>query len=281
MPDNSYKDGLTPFANFREVTDHIWKYHSFLLSCERCDHRFLGAKRGESHRSALEKLKKEHWDKDCRNTRLDPDHSLKTMTDDQDKRLKSWKCTNTKDGASVKPNYESLCHSLFGSGIYVPPDQKWDYYIPKYTIDELYSKLGEMNLKYVRQNQPAGDEPAPSTRVQLIFSPYNNHPPHLQTTINPLLLDECHQPCDWRLPTQKNPDQDSAYGSGGIGESARQQQQQQQQTSGGVLSYTDADNLNWHQFSAMGFSQDQLDDPRPSSIVDENWELLNSDLPPG
>ncbi|KAJ3577340.1 hypothetical protein NPX13_g3223 [Xylaria arbuscula] len=101
-----------------------------------------------------------------------------------------------------------------------------------------------------------------------------------ETTINPLLLDECHQPCDWRLPTQKNPDQDSAYGSGGIGESARQQQQQQQ-TSGGVLNYTDADNLNWHQFSAMGFSQDQLDDPRPSSIVDENWELLNSDLPPG
>lgn len=45
------------------------------------------------------------------------------MTDEQDKILKSWRCTNAKDEASVKPNYDRLCRSLFGSGINVPLDQ--------------------------------------------------------------------------------------------------------------------------------------------------------------
>lgn len=54
---------LTPFADFRELIDHIWKYHSALLSCDRCDHRFTGARRRERERSALNALKEEHMNK--------------------------------------------------------------------------------------------------------------------------------------------------------------------------------------------------------------------------
>ncbi|KAK5626168.1 hypothetical protein RRF57_001883 [Xylaria bambusicola] len=44
----------------------------------------------------------------------------------------------------------------------------------------------------------------------------------MQNTINPLLLDEYSQPKDWVMPAH-NADQDSAYGSGGTGESSTQQ----------------------------------------------------------
>ncbi|KAI0502900.1 hypothetical protein F5B22DRAFT_631512 [Xylaria bambusicola] len=285
MPDPTYKDGgmrgdalqcpwsncfpqlykhsknpctLTPFADFREVTDHIWKYHSFLLSCGHCDHRFPSAKRGESHRSDLEKIKKRHWDNGCKKTMSDPDHSLKTMTDEQDRILKSWKGTNTKDQASVKPNYESLCRSLFGDGVHVPWVNKYHYFIPEYMVNQESARLGEENLHYIRQRKAA---------KQLSLGTYGLQ--NMQNTINPLVLDEYPQPKDWVLPVH-NADQDSAYGSGGTGESSAQQ------NSGGVSSYMNPD-LDWH-FSTIRFSQDTLDQ-RPSSIVVESWELGNPDLP--
>lgn len=51
---------LTSFADFREVVDHIWKYHSFILSCKYCDHRFSNGNRGEQARKKLLDLKAEH-----------------------------------------------------------------------------------------------------------------------------------------------------------------------------------------------------------------------------
>ena len=57
----------TAFADFREVIDHIWKYHSKLLSCDSCDHRFSTAKRGENEyaRSQLLDLKAKHANVSC------------------------------------------------------------------------------------------------------------------------------------------------------------------------------------------------------------------------
>lgn len=125
-----------------------------------------------------------------------------------------------------------------------------------------------MNLQYIRQRQ---------LNFNIYTTPYSHH--NLQTTLNPLNLDDCLQPHDWGLPLQK----DSAYESGGNGE-ALGPQQNTASSSGGVLEYTtDAGHIDWHQFSTMGgFPEDPLaDDQRPSSIVVEAWELVNSDLPTG
>jgi hypothetical protein len=51
---------LTPFADFRELTDHIWKYHSFILCCVHCDTRFASANRAKKARPTLDKLKNDH-----------------------------------------------------------------------------------------------------------------------------------------------------------------------------------------------------------------------------
>ncbi|KAI1422573.1 hypothetical protein F5Y12DRAFT_611062 [Xylaria sp. FL1777] len=259
---------LTPFADFREMTDHIWKYHSCLLSCNNCDHRFLNARRTQGHLSALDKLKKNHLESVCTNLTPNPEHYIKTMTDTQDKILKRWKPKNINDEALAKPHYYSLCHSLFGDGVQLPEDHKYHYFLPEYTVNKASDQLGKINLEYIKQRQSTTDnEPTSSSSHQEPrFTTYCPQP--MQSTINPLLLDdEGAQPCDWTVH-QPGPDHDSAYGSGGTGESALQQS-----------ASTDMDympHLVWPQLSMPGFSQDALDE-RPPSITEGNWELEDYD----
>ncbi|KAI0441423.1 hypothetical protein F4803DRAFT_417206 [Xylaria telfairii] len=201
----------TPFADFREVIDHIWKYHSSLLSCDRCDHRFFSAKRGEKDRPALDRLKHEHIkehhsDKSKEQSRTARD-CIRTMTDKQDDILRNWKAKNSKDKDAVKPNYISLCRSLFGD-IEVPTNLTYTYWVPYYTTNPDYAGLGKRNEEYVMQRRSDAHQ-------QLVTDP--QHPQ------DPLSLDGQSLLGNWTVP-KVAPDQDSGYGSKPPGETSHQVQ---------------------------------------------------------
>ncbi|KAI1310748.1 hypothetical protein F5Y03DRAFT_27292 [Xylaria venustula] len=204
---------------------------------------------------------------------LDPEHYYKTMTDAQDKILKSWRAYKPNDEAFAKSNYNSLCQHIFGDGVKLPEDHRYHYFVPEYIVNEESSHLGETNLEYIRQRRfPTEPEPASSSHQQPGFA--YNYPQHMQHTIDPLLLDEGleggPQPHDWTVH-QPGPDEDSAYGSGGTGESAPQQS-----TSTYESYVQDPD----YYLSTVSFSHDTLAQ-RPTSITEDGWELQNYDGPSG
>ncbi|KAI0966147.1 hypothetical protein F4678DRAFT_302021 [Xylaria arbuscula] len=297
MPDNTSKDGerrgfglqcpwsncfpqlyehysrlpctLTPFADFREMIDHIWKYHSFLLSCRNCDYRFKYAKRADKVQKELDALKKDHLEKDCKNVTPNLEHYYKTMTDTQDKILKKWHAYKPKEEAFARSNYISLCQHLFGDGVKLPVDHRYNYFVPEYTTNKESFHLGEINLEYIRRRRfPVEPEPSSSSHQQPSFT--YDYPQHMPHTIDPLLLDEGleegPQLQDW-IVYQPGPDHDSAYGSGGTGESAPQQSTS---TYEGYLPDLDDYNL-----STVSFSHDTLAQ-RPTAITEDTWELENN-----
>ncbi|KAI0483885.1 hypothetical protein F4859DRAFT_417097 [Xylaria cf. heliscus] len=202
----------TQFGEFRELIDHIWKYHSFLLSCDKCIYRFSSAKRTENGREALNELKSQHMEK-CHSDKSkevprSPRDSIRTMTKEQDESLRKWKAKNGKDKDAVGLNYISLCRSLFGNIIEVPTNSN-PYFIPYYTTNIEYAKLGERNEAYVVQQRLLPTQLASTGGFDQQLTPY----PYQYTTKDPLSLDEPALPGNWALPKQA-PDQDSGYASG-------------------------------------------------------------------
>ncbi|TGJ85345.1 hypothetical protein E0Z10_g3386 [Xylaria hypoxylon] len=203
-----YPCALTSFGDFRQVLDHIWKYHSFLLSCEYCDHRFLDAKRTGKDWSNLDVLKKEHTIRchndntsDSTSTRKD---SVKTMTKEQDGIFRNWRYRNNQ--YAIKLAYESLCRSIFGAEIQVP-DYKYHYYVPDHTINTSSREIGELNMEYYtsRFQTPAQSEPTASSHQKPIL---NYHLPQTQESLNPLSFDT-----PMTGPVMQFNDIDSTYGS--------------------------------------------------------------------
>ncbi|KAI1741772.1 hypothetical protein F4680DRAFT_60036 [Xylaria scruposa] len=210
---------ITAFADFREMIDHIWKYHSFLLSCDKCIHRFTNSRRGEKVRQDLERKKSEHNDvfhSDTRNNiPANSRHFIKTMTEEQDKILKSWKAEKGKDKKTVESSYKSLCSSLFGNGIGVPTNIQWNYYIAEHNINTESARLGEKNIEYFMQCRVTA-QPVSTTGFHQQSSPNSYQHPK-----NRLSLDEGPPPANWEL--QKTaPDQDSGYCSKPSAEAALQ-----------------------------------------------------------
>jgi ribosomal protein L37E len=114
---------LTGFPTFRALRDHIWKYHSNLLGCDMCGHRFASAKRKNEHKDELNALKQKHYEQ-CHpdgGAGESPDSNLMitTLSEDGDEMIKLWK---EEKGISDEQNYQSLCRSLFGDSIRVPAD---------------------------------------------------------------------------------------------------------------------------------------------------------------
>ncbi|KAI1271553.1 hypothetical protein F5Y07DRAFT_341517 [Xylaria sp. FL0933] len=181
------------------------------------------------------------------------------MTEAQDKNLKNWKGKEPKNKALAESNYYSLCHCLFGEGIKLPEDYRYHYFVPEYSVNIKSYDLGQFNLDHIRRHRSITGPPSiSSSHQQPSFPTYYSQ--HLQSTIDPLLLDEVPPPHNW-IVSQPTPDQDSAYGSGGTGEAVMQQN-----TSADMAYLEDP---TWHLTTAC-FSQG---DPyaRPSSIV-EDWE---------
>lgn len=226
---------LTAFHTYRALRDHIWKYHSKLLSCDKCGHRFASAKRKNEHKDELKALKWEH-DKQCHpdgdeGRSLDSDLMIITLSEDGDQKIKSWKENRKK---SDEQNYQSLCRSLFGDAIRVPADIGVDYWVPKHKIDREYSyrALGEQNLADARWRQLAPpssfattsyqclDPVAAATATATTWAPtYHHH--HHHGGVSRLALDRGDdnntQVCDWLVPTRPS-DVDSGFYSGGGGD---------------------------------------------------------------
>ncbi|KAI0183781.1 hypothetical protein EV127DRAFT_255307 [Xylaria flabelliformis] len=262
----------TPFADFREISDHIWKYHSFLLSCDKCDYRFKSSRRGENVRQDLERQKSKHNDEfhsgKSNNIPKNSRDFIRTMTEEQDKILKSWKADKGKDKGMVESNYRSLCSSLFGNGIGVPTNIQYNYYIAEYKTNPESARQGERNEEYFTRcrvaAQPGSTAGFPQ---QLSPSPYQ------------LSLDEPSRPDDWIVP-KTAPDQDSGYGSKPSTETAPS-------ANNGVCN-----NPNWsynpgwypsndNAVAFTNFFDEALNYHYPSDIEmgDQNWELGNSDGP--
>ncbi|KAI1189682.1 hypothetical protein F5B17DRAFT_172844 [Nemania serpens] len=204
---------LTPFADFRELIDHIWKYHSALLSCDRCDHRFTGARRREKERSALNALKEEHINKchpeNDEGAPTSVGHEIKTMTPEQDEILREWKGRNVKDPREVVSNYEWLCRSLLGDGVEVP-SHRYHYLIHEHIVNPNSHELGLRNLEYAKQSNAATQ--LARFHQQLYPAPGRSQFPNPQHHINPLYLDDTLQPDNWKL-VDHEPSQDSGYAS--------------------------------------------------------------------
>ncbi|KAI0450761.1 hypothetical protein F5B21DRAFT_413286 [Xylaria acuta] len=273
----------TPFADFREVIDHIWKYHSSLLSCDKCGHRFKGARRGEKGRVDLDRLKNEH-DNRCHSVKaqskdvpINPRDSIKTMTEEQDKILKNWRAKKGNDGNTVESNYRSLCSSLFGNDVEVPTNLRYNYLIAEHTINPESARLGERNEAYVTQYRVAAHSGLTAgSHQQLSPNPY-------QYTKDPLQLDEGPRPSGWAIP-KPAPDQDSGYASGPSGETALQA------NNGAYINSTWDYDSSWRQSNenveyAYGgtthYFVDALNYPPSVDIEtgDSRWELENPDGP--
>ncbi|KAI0553894.1 hypothetical protein F4679DRAFT_388731 [Xylaria curta] len=211
---------ITAFADFREMIDHIWKYHSFLLSCDKCLHRFKTSRRGEKVRQDLERQKSKHNDvfhSDKSNTiSTNSRDFIKTMTEEQDKILKSWKVDKGKDKKTViESSYKSLCSSLFGNGIGVPTNIRYNYYIAEHIINAESARLGKRNEEYFMQRRVAAQPGSTAGFHQQLNHNSYQHPKYR------LSLDEGPPPSDWTLQ-KTTPDQDSGYGSKPPAEAALQ-----------------------------------------------------------
>ncbi|KAI0539054.1 hypothetical protein GGR58DRAFT_263039 [Xylaria digitata] len=204
-----------------------------------------------------------------------------TMTDVQDKSLKSWRPQNSKDEDSVKANYDSLCRSLFGNDIKLPENPKYHYLIPEYTTNPVSSLLGQQNIDYVRQRQPIADLSTTSDSQQQ---------PHLMThhsaqqfnftqyTTYPLSLDAPHPYAN--LEVMKPPpdqDQDSGYVSQG-----RRELAPPPPDTSGYIDPRDIQNPTaWqhvgHSIAMAGaFSQGTIEMPAPFEM---DYELENPEDP--
>ncbi|KAI8950296.1 hypothetical protein F4801DRAFT_355235 [Xylaria longipes] len=273
----------TPFADFREVIDHIWKYHSSLLSCDSCNYRFLGAKRGERDRPALVRLKNEHI-KNCHSDKSkdvprSPQDSIKTMTDEQDEILQNWKPMDRGNKDTAESNYRSLCSSLFGNKVKVPANLRYNYLIAEYTTNPESARLGQKNEEYVIQHRAATQHGSTADLHQQL-SPNTN-----QYIKNPLLLDECPPPSNWIVP-KPAPDQDSGYASKPSGEATLQA------SNGTYINSAWGYDSAWRQSNVpVGYAYggdtffDAALNYRPPSVEieteDNNWELDNPDGPVG
>ncbi|KAI1178295.1 hypothetical protein F4777DRAFT_111811 [Nemania sp. FL0916] len=209
---------LTPFATFRELTDHIWKYHSYLLSCSECDYRFLSAKRREEHWPELDELKNRHI-QECHpnfvggNAPHANGSNIITMKEYQDESLRNWKQEKRNNIVLPKESYISLCYCLWGSGITAPNECEYTYLVPEYKTNELSASQGERNIEYARLSNSGIDLASRHQPENLIsYNPQLSHSAQ-QSTIYPLSLDESRQPEAWGLAETK-PDQDSGYASG-------------------------------------------------------------------
>ncbi|KAH8164071.1 hypothetical protein CIB48_g4167 [Xylaria polymorpha] len=97
------------------------------------------------------------------------------MTDEQDNILKNWKAKNSKDKDAVKPNYISLCRSLFGD-IEVPANLTYTYWIPYYTTNHDYASLGERNETYVMERRAIAQPGSTAGFHQQQLAPDPQHP---------------------------------------------------------------------------------------------------------
>ncbi|TGJ81515.1 hypothetical protein E0Z10_g7250 [Xylaria hypoxylon] len=192
------------------------------------------------------------------------------MTSEQDDILKRWRYTNSKDKGSVKPNYDSLCCSLFGDGVQPPENPEYHYYIPEHITNSVSFNRGQQNIDYFRQRQSA-PQPVWTSSSQQQPNPMayrSQHPGFIQQhATDPLLLDEPPQPENWTL-MKPPPDQDSGYDSNGIGKSALQPN-----TDG----YINPQDMYWQHFnqniaSAGAFSQDALERRPPAIDLGMEWE---------
>ncbi|KAI1758325.1 hypothetical protein F4782DRAFT_525017 [Xylaria castorea] len=275
----------TPFASFRLMIDHIWKYHSSILSCDKCNYRFPGAKRGEKDRPTLVRLKNEH-NKEChsdkskdvpRNLR----DSIRTMTDEQDEILRKFKAQDRENEETMEPNYKLLCSSLFGNDVEVPANLKYHYLIAEHTINPESARLGARNEEYVMQRRVAAQNGSTAGFHQQLS------PNSYQYPKNPLLLDELDEPpplSNWTI-LKPTPDLDSGYGSKPSAEAGPQAD-----NSTGINTGWDYES-GWRQSNDnFGYASggdttffDQTLNYRRSSvdleIGDMNWELDNSDGP--
>ncbi|KAI0396636.1 hypothetical protein F5Y17DRAFT_93024 [Xylariaceae sp. FL0594] len=173
---------VTRFADFREMSDHIWKYHSYLLGCQACDYRFKAGKRTQMNRHELADLKRKHAEKkhqpgSTTSRTADP---RETMTAEEDELFKNFKAEDGTSEATMVDNYQRLCRLLFGANVIVP-DPKWNYFIPEFIISPLSAENGRRNLEYVRSRrsqecndsssnepelgEPESDEPESATEV--------------------------------------------------------------------------------------------------------------------
>ncbi|KAH9998199.1 hypothetical protein F4779DRAFT_605886 [Xylariaceae sp. FL0662B] len=162
----------TPFPDFRSLNDHIWRYHSNLLSCNKCDHRFTYAKRTEKHRQKLEEEKRDHdkmyhssnTDKEekrgnkCKHKRQKKERTktkdpVETMTLQQDKSFKKWQDDHDKQGKD-HAKYNSLYRCLFGDGIPLPENPYYDYLVYEHTVNPSSWSRGQDSLEYVRNHGP-------------------------------------------------------------------------------------------------------------------------------
>ncbi|KAI1374793.1 hypothetical protein F4677DRAFT_156204 [Hypoxylon crocopeplum] len=168
---------ISSFEDFRQLNDHIWKYHSNLLSCKDCDHRFTNAKRTKDHMEELEEMKRKHAEK-CHGSSTGEEeddtgedgrrgqkkekpkrlkHSVQTMTPDHDVRFRSWQdmCRRitrgqerledtNQNGPVVK--YKSLCECLFDNSFVAPTNPYYDFLFHKQDMDPNSGMTGGIHV---------------------------------------------------------------------------------------------------------------------------------------
>ncbi|GAP87052.1 hypothetical protein SAMD00023353_2500890 [Rosellinia necatrix] len=151
----------TSFPDFRVLGDHINKYHTNLLGCPNCDHRYLNARRKTP--KDIDDLNAEKRRHRCnsnkgKNAGAHLDHVLITMTEEQDKGFRLWKRDRKKTTQEI---YASLCYLLFGDEVEVPDNYEWNYWIPECVVNQDSWDRGQRNLEHARRGGQALGMPPP------------------------------------------------------------------------------------------------------------------------
>ncbi|KAI0198536.1 hypothetical protein F4808DRAFT_255200 [Astrocystis sublimbata] len=205
----------TPFPDFRTLLDHVWKYHSFILSCDHCAHRFTDGKRSKRWRGDLDKMKRihveEHHSDDGIKSGRDSRESIKTMTNQQDETLSTWQRTRRRREDTREADYISLCSSLFGDDIRTPENlsECYNYLVPEHKFNHASRELGMRNEAYIlEQLLPSQSTSTIGIRQELATDAH-------QPIKDPLSLDEPSSTIDnWTVLKTK----DSGYDSRPHGE---------------------------------------------------------------
>ncbi|KAI0014530.1 hypothetical protein F4780DRAFT_249755 [Xylariomycetidae sp. FL0641] len=225
------------FPNWRTLNDHIWKYHSNVLCCEQCDHRFINGPREDKRRPQLEKLKEDHR-LECHPTSrpasvtkkrkrkvherpTQPKDQEKTMTEEDDLSFQRWQKEWSKQGTQRRPNckerYDALCLCLFGAKV-VPPDTPYyQYWVPQHTRNTEIANRSLCNLAYARERYSTSDlARLPARQASVVLSqtePVSSNQQHLRQdayTLGDTSIDLGRDPPNYG-PGQ--PAEDSGYGS--------------------------------------------------------------------
>ncbi|KAI8626439.1 hypothetical protein F5Y19DRAFT_223278 [Xylariaceae sp. FL1651] len=207
------------------------------------------------------------------------------MTEEQDEKLRKWKYKDSKEEQGIKTKYDSLCRCLFGEGVQVPENHRFNYFTLEHTINKVSSDRGQKNLAYVNQHQSTARlETSPGYRQQPSFQVPLSPKPMTQGP-DPLLLDDDLRPyhTDWGMPNTVYTN-DSAYYS-------NEPQNAAAQGSSGAYQHVPDPNESWSHpnpswdVSKVGAFSEDDPHPHPTSmdfeLEDPNWGFEGSDDPSG